>query len=134
MEFCFFKNEKKELINLINNSFNMDNREENFILQPYQRFLLLKDNELVIGASLITEKYDPIKKVKTMYLDYVCISDKYRGKGLGEKLMLEIIKIAKEENFNRIQLTSSKKRVCARNLYQKLGMKIVDTDIFVKEL
>ena len=133
MEFCFLKNEKKEVIDLINKSFNTNGRED-FNLQSNQRFLLLKDNDSVVGATLLTEKYDPIKDFKTMYLDYVCISEEYRGKGLGEKMMLEVMKIAKEENYNRIQLTSSKKRVSARALYQKLGMKIKDTDIFIKEL
>ena len=134
MIFSFLKNEKKDVIDLINKVFNKNAKEDLFYLQPNQRFLLLKDRNIVIGTTLITEKYDPINGVKSFYLDYVCISEEYRGKGLGEKMLKEIEKIAKEEHIKRIELTSNKKRVCARNLYQKWGMEVVDTDLFSKNI
>ena len=134
MEFSFLKNEKKEVVDLINKAFNKNSTVEFLNLLPTQRFLLLKDNNNVIGATLITEKYDPIRGIKSFYLDYVCVSEEYRGQGLGEKMLNEVERIAKEENVNKIQLTSNKKRIVARNLYHKWGMEIVDTDLFSKDL
>lgn len=134
MIFTFYKDETEEVIKLINESFNSNAKKENFSLQDNQRMLLLKDDNKVIGATLITLKKDPIWNAKKFYLDYVCIDKAYRNKGLGEKMFDEIEKIAYEEDIDVLELTSNKTRTAARNLYIKKGMSIKDTDIFIKNL
>lgn len=134
MNFTFYKNETEEVIKLINDSFDIENKNKKLDLQNNQRILLLKDNNIVIGLSLITLKVDPIKNKKTFYLDYFCIAKEYRNKHFGTFLFEKIEKIAKEEKIDYIELTSNKNRVNARKLYEKNGMEVIDTDIFRKRV
>lgn len=133
MEFKYLTNEKEEVIKLINEAFNKD-FDNNFTLMNNQTILLLKENNIVIGASLITEKNDPFKHTSTYYIDYLCIKKEYEHKGLGTLLLNKIYEIAKENNINFLELTSNKKRERARKMYINFGMKIKDTDIFIKEI
>jgi len=132
MEFKYLTYEKEDVIKLINEIFNK-NFNSDFILMDNQKVLLLKGNDKVIGTTLITEKYDPFKKCKTYYLDYLCIRREYEHKGLGTLLLKKVLEIAKDNNIDFIELTSNKNRERARKMYLKFGMKIRDTDIFVKE-
>ena len=134
MKFKFLDDEIDSIINLINECFYLNASSENFELLNNQRFLLLVDGDEVIGTCLITLKKDPIKNIKTFYLDYVCIKENYQNKGLGSKLFEEVLRIGKEEKIDYIELTSSKKRVNARKLYLKYGMEIKNTDVFIKKI
>ena len=124
MNLTFYKDETEEVVNLINKVFDKNGKKENFKLLDTQRILLLKDDNKVIGTTMITLKNDPIKNEKTFYLDYICIDNNYRKLGLGEKMFKEVEKIAFEEGIDYLELTSNKKRVAARSLYTKMGMEI----------
>lgn len=132
--FTFLTTEQEEVVNLINDAFNYENKYSTLSLDVNQRVLLLKDLDKVIGVTIITKKNDPIKKKKGFYLDYVAISNAYQNRGLGTMMFQEIERLAKEEKMDYIELTSNKKRCYARKLYEKQNMKIKDTDIFIKEL
>lgn len=134
MNFTFYKDETEEVVRLINEVFNTSGTVENFKLQSNQRALLLKNDNKVIGVTLITLKCDPIKNTKTFYLDYICIDKEYRERGLGEQMLNEIERIALESGIDYLELTSNKTRVTARNLYKKIGMSIKDTDLFIKNV
>ncbi len=133
MEFSYFTNEY-DALDLINSTFNTNASKEKFILSDNQKLLLLKNDNEVIGTCLITLKNNPINNTKTYYLDYICIKENYRGKGLGRKLFKEVEQIAKNENVNYLELTSNKNRESARKMYLSEKMTIKDTDIFFKEL
>ena len=134
MTFSFLTTEQEETINLINEAFNYGNKYSSINLETNQRVLLLKDQNKVIGTTIITKKNDPIKRRKGFYLDYVAVSNNYQNRGLGTMMFQEIERIAKEEKIDYIELTSSKKRCYARKLYERQNMIIKDTDIFIKEL
>lgn len=61
----------------------------------------------------------------------VIVTEKWRGKSAGRKLMRALIAKAKEEGLKALALTSNPKRVAARALYQSLGFEIKDTTCFV---
>lgn len=133
MYFEFLKNEDIEQVNnLIDKSFGFNGNLCN--ISDNVRFLVLKDNDKVVGNAMITKMFDPIKNIKGFYIDYVCIDSDYQHQGLGMKLMIEIEKIAINEGMNYLKLTSNSKRCYARKLYSSFGMNIKDTDIFYKEL
>lgn len=134
MQFSFLTTEQEEAVNLINDVFNYDNKYSTLELDANQRALLLKDNDKVIGVTIITKKNDPVKKKKGFYLDYVAVSSAYQNRGLGTMMFQEIERLAKEEKMDYIELTSNKKRCYARKLYENQNMIIKDTDIFIKEL
>ena len=132
MNFCFYKDETNEVLNLIKESFNIDG--SNIVLQNNQRIILMKDDNKVVGLTLITLKSDPIRISNTFYLDYFCISKEYRNRHLGTELFKKIENIALSENVDYIELTSNEKRVEARTLYLNNGMEIIDTNLFRKKV
>ena len=90
--------------------------------------LTLQDDGRIIGmASLYI-----IPKIgsRNALLEDVIVSEKYRGQGLGEKLVRALIEIGKTRHVKSISLTSRPVRVAAHKLYEKLGFQKKETDVF----
>ena len=114
---------------------------ENFSLRKVKKD---KDNEhvelvgivdgKVVGYLLLTKIVDYISERKVCKVDYVCVNKDYRNQGVGSSLMKKAIDIALEYEAIYIELTSSIFREEARNLYEKLGFKVRESNIFRKEL
>lgn len=71
---------------------------------------------------------------RTGGVEDVVVDEKYRGQGLGSKLMEKIIQTAKDEGLKSISLTSRPSRVAGNKLYQKLGFKQKETNVYRLEL
>lgn len=113
-----------------------------------ENFFLVKDNfhsdffyELValcggevVGYTLLTKVYDPIKKRNNFYVDYVCVSSNYRRMGIGKMLLNEAYRIAKSNNALYLQLTCSRFRMAAHALYLSCNFAKRESDIFRKEI
>ena len=56
-----------------------------------------------------------------LYIPELIVSEENRGKGFGNKLIEECIKIAKEKKCHRIKLESGNQRIDAHQFYKKLG-------------
>lgn len=95
------------------------------------QFVVLSD-EIVVGYALVTRFFDPIIRRCNYLIDYVCIDSRYRGLGLGKKLMAKIEESAISENVNYMQLSSSRFRTSARRMYLSMGYEIRESDIFRK--
>lgn len=54
-------------------------------------------------------------------IEGVRINSKYRGQGLGEKMLQWVINRATDKSCNLVQLTSDKKRPDAIRFYEKMG-------------
>jgi ribosomal protein S18 acetylase RimI-like enzyme len=67
---------------------------------------------------------------RTSLLEDVIVDSRYRGQGLGEKLVQAIIEVARSRKVKTISLTSRPVRVAAHKLYEKLGFKIKETTVF----
>lgn len=93
---------------------------------------LMTDGKLVIGmASLILARSTGGFEA---YVDDVVVDQEYRGRGLGRKLMVAVIKHAKKAGVVKIKLTSRPKRVAANKLYQELGFERHDTNAYKMKL
>ncbi len=64
------------------------------------------------------------------YMEDVIVDEAYRGQGLGEKIVRELVGIAKNQGVKGISLTSRTHRVAAHKLYTKLGFSIFETNVF----
>lgn len=69
-------------------------------------------------------------KGKWMLVEDVIVFEKERGNGFGKKLMKRLIKLATEEGCTMLFLTSRSERRVAHNLYESVGLKVVDTNVF----
>jgi ribosomal protein S18 acetylase RimI-like enzyme len=107
----------------------MSREELEEILRDDSAILMtVQDDGHIIGmASLYV-----IPKIgsRNALLEDVIVSTKYRGQGLGEKLVQALIDIAKVRRVKSISLTSRPVRIAAHKLYEKLGFKIKETDVF----
>ena len=63
-------------------------------------------------------------------LEDVVVDEKYRGRGIGERIILEAISLAKSKSADRINLTSRQERTEARKLFESLGFTQQETDVF----
>jgi len=62
------------------------------------------------------------------------VDEKYRGKGLGEKILLDLIRWAKETGVEVIELTTNSKRIAANSLYKKVGFWLHETNHYLLNL
>lgn len=62
------------------------------------------------------------------------VDEKYRGQGLGEKILKDLIKWAESEGVEVIELTTNPKRIAANHLYQKIGFKLHETNHYLLKL
>ncbi|MBI2552454.1 GNAT family N-acetyltransferase [Candidatus Uhrbacteria bacterium] len=57
-----------------------------------------------------------------------------RGKGLGEKILHDLLRWAKAQGVEMVELTTNPKRVAANSLYQKVGFKLHETNHYLLDL
>ena len=138
MIFEFLKEKEIDsLINLLEEVFTLKANKETIkesLNNKNIRFLCAKEDNKVIGTIMITTKINPVTNKNGFYLDYVSVLESYRNRKIGAKMMLEVEKIAKEENISYIEFTSSSKRIYARKLYLSLGYELRDTGVFIKNI
>ena len=85
-------------------------------------FLVAEENDNLVGyvdGYIIEEVY--IEKVA--YLDHLCVSKKYRGRGIGKTLIDEFTKIMKEKGAKYIKLNAFENNIPAVSLYKKENFK-----------
>ena len=62
------------------------------------------------------------------------VDERHRGKGLGEKILLDLIRWAKNNGVEVVELTTNPKRLAANALYQKVGFKLHETNHYLLNL
>jgi ribosomal protein S18 acetylase RimI-like enzyme len=71
-----------------------------------------------------------IPYVKKAYLDDLIVDEAFRGHGLGSKLLQKAISLAKEKDAAYVDFTSRPRRIAGNTLYEKLGFKKRDTNVY----
>jgi N-acetylglutamate synthase-like GNAT family acetyltransferase len=80
---------------------NIDDELENFpnkYKEPFGAFIIAKENESVIGCVGMTSLDNKICEMKPLY-----VTDNYKGKGIGKKLIEKIIEEAKIKKYEKIR-------------------------------
>ena len=78
------------------------------------------DSKIVGMASLMFISRLNRDKLE-LYIPELIVSEENRGKGLGNKLIEQCIKIAKEKKCHMIKLESGNQRIESHQFYKKLG-------------
>ena len=90
--------------------------------------VVAKDGSRIVGmATLVLMTTPHGKRAK---IEDVVVDEKYRGKGIGEKISKKLVAIAKSKRVRRIELTTGQKRIAAHRLYERVGFKKVDSDVY----
>ncbi|PIR93677.1 hypothetical protein COT97_05390 [Candidatus Falkowbacteria bacterium CG10_big_fil_rev_8_21_14_0_10_39_11] len=94
---------------------------------------VMEDDGRIIGFAALIVHPVPTKGLVARVEDVV-LDKEYRGRGLGKKIMEDLIEIAKSLKIQIIILTSNPKRIPARNLYESLGFNLIDTGVFLLKI
>ena len=89
---------------------------------PNQYLMIVERVDEVIGTCHLTIMPSLTFTGKTrMQIEAVRVSEKYRGKKIGEWMMQQAIAYGKEHGAKIIQLTTNKRRPRAKTFYKGLG-------------
>lgn len=91
-------------------------------------FLARQTSNLIIGIAALA--IVPLPGGLKGWIENVVVDEAYRRKGVGEALIQTAIKHARKEGVPYIYLTSKPARVAASKLYQKLGFKREETNLY----
>ena len=90
-------------------------------------FLLIGafDGEIMAGYALAQEAcYPPVFLMdKYCMLTDIALAEKYRGQGVGKKLIETVKDWAREKGLNRMELRVAHENTNARGFYEKMGFK-----------
>ena len=106
---------KKDLEEIVNS--------ENSIL-----FIAKNENEEITGT--LTLLINRIPTGQKVWIEDVVIDNKFRGKGVGQKLTQFTIDYAIKRGIKEINLTSNPTRIAGNKLYKKLGFIERDTNVY----
>jgi ribosomal protein S18 acetylase RimI-like enzyme len=90
--------------------------------------LLAYEGDVILGA--LTLVVFPIPTAVRAWIEDVVVDGAARGKGVGEALSLEAVKIAAGLGAKTVELTSRPSRAAANRLYQKIGFVARDTNVY----
>lgn len=97
--------------------------------QEYFKILVAEqsDGEIIGFATTFIAWYS--WSGKSMYLDDLYVVEKFRGNGLGSKLIDKVIELARNENCKKVKWQVSKWNENAIEFYKSKGAKIDDVEI-----
>lgn len=82
-------------------------------------FIILEENKKIIGYA--SYQFKEKNKRKTLWLDELIITENYRGKGYGKKLVQELENIAKLNECIAMEFTCWNFNKNAQGMYEHLG-------------
>jgi [ribosomal protein S18]-alanine N-acetyltransferase len=85
------------------------------LMQTYTLYLVARAGEKVVGYGGMHVVYED------SHVTNIAVHPIWRGRGLGEQLMLELISRASARGANRMTLEVRDGNTTAQNLYRKLG-------------
>lgn len=109
--------------------------------QTLEELVYAKNSELLLAIDDLGQIVGTLALIvfriptgKKAFIEDVVVDESARGKGLGEKLLVKAIELAKLKGVQRIELSSRPMRVPANKLYQKLGFKQRETNYYRLQL
>lgn len=88
----------------------------------------ITDSGKIIGA--LTLVVFRIPTAVRAWIEDVVVDSLARGRGVGERLTQEAVRLALERGAETIDLTSRPSREAARRLYEKMGFTVRDTNVY----
>lgn len=101
----------------------------NFVIEAeHIHLLVVKDNELIIGALTLIE--NKLLSGNKAWIEDVVVDTNRRGEGIARKLIEFAILQAQNLGVGKIDLTSRPDRVAANELYKKVGFELRNTNVY----
>ncbi|HEY8864200.1 MAG TPA: GNAT family N-acetyltransferase [Candidatus Dormibacteraeota bacterium] len=103
-------------------------RLQAMVADPAVTVLLAKDGEEVVGTTTVIVYTTPFW-IKAR-LDEVVVDEAARGKGVGAALVTAALDVAREKGAQVAELQSGVQRDAANRLYQRMGFKPRETNVY----
>jgi GNAT superfamily N-acetyltransferase len=105
-------------------------RLQRILDDPAVTLLVAKEGDEIIGTSTVIVYSTPFW-IKAR-LDEVVVDESARGKGVGEALVQACLEIGRERGAEVAELQSGRgpERAAAHRLYERMGFKLRETDVF----
>jgi GNAT superfamily N-acetyltransferase len=105
-------------------------RLQRIIDDPAVTLLVAKEGDEIIGTSTVIVYSTPFW-IKAR-LDEVVVDESARGKGVGEALVQACLEVGRERGAEVAELQSGRgpERAAAHRLYERMGFKLRETDVF----
>lgn len=92
-----------------------------FSEKNYAECIIGFENNIPIGFALFFHNYSTFVSRPGIYLEDLFVKEKYRGKGYGKKLLLNLVKIADERNCGRVEWSVLNWNKPAIDFYEGIG-------------
>ena len=105
---------------------------EAIVTSPATQLLVARVDGEIVG--LLTLVVFRIPSGVRGWIEDVVVDEATRGQGVGEALSREAVRLAAEQGARTVELTSRPSREAANRLYQRLGFKVRDTNVYRYDL
>ena len=93
------------------------NTLEGELKNPFSKYIVAKIENQIVGFAGVVDTIDQLE------ITNIVVKKSFRGNGIGNKLLIELINLAKNSNKNEIILEVNNKNLVAIKLYEKNGFK-----------
>ena len=120
----------KQVIDIWTNSFSRNFSKPvnpQYLSDPNSTTIVISIEDIIVGVASI----HIIKKLTRILgiIEDVAVNKKYRGKGVGKKLVERLILIGKQKNCDKIVLSSSEQN---SKFYEKIGFKKKELQMVIR--
>ena len=95
---------------------------------PSNTVLVARDGGEIVGT--LTLVLYPVPTGLRARIEDVVVDSRARGRGVGEALTREALRLAAERRARSVDLTSNPSRVAANQLYQRIGFELRETNAY----
>lgn len=92
-------------------------------------FVYTDDKDVVLGYAFCQIKeYKNVNNIhphKSLYIDDLCVDEKYRGQHIGKSLLKHVEEYAKNNQYFSIELNVWECNASAKAFYEAMGMKVL---------
>ncbi len=101
---------------------------ERIVQSDSSRLLVAKVDGAIVGS--LTLAVFPVPTGLRAWIEDVVVDEGVRGQGIGAALNQEALKVARDQGARTVDLTSRPSRKAANRLYQRLGFKQRETNVY----
>ncbi len=126
------QNQITELYKQLNSSINQLSIEQILSTTNDTIIIVCEENKQIIGIAMIA-KYKVISGYKGIIEDVV-VHEEHRRKGIGRKLILNLLEEAQNCNLTEVLLFSGHHRVNAISLYKSVGFTLKNSGMYTLKI